>query len=125
MTARAAAAVLDHDLTAMMRRYSGLGVLLMLQPRSSGIVAITRIEVDDDLRGQGLARTALKAVCAWADEGKHTLGIAPSATRGADAEPLALFCGDLGFKPNPESESQQASPMHDSMIRYPGGGETP
>jgi len=121
MTSRAERVLLDHELNALMLKFSRNGVTVDLLSRS-GRVAITKFLVAKNLRGRGLARSTVTHLCTWADKYSHTLGLTPSAMYGSDIERLTTFFGQYGFVANPEE--RQPLRAHDALVRYPKGGQS-
>lgn len=109
------------EVIVMQRRFARDGVLVSLLPRF-GRISVVKVEVDEDLRGQGHFRRVMAEICGWADSYGYVLGATPSTTWGADVNRMTTFLTALGFDPNPELNTP------DALTRMPRdglGGEAP
>ncbi|AXV09995.1 hypothetical protein DVS28_b0225 (plasmid) [Euzebya pacifica] len=85
----------------------------MLHRDGEPTAVLSRIAVDADRRGQGLADTAMTELTGWADSHGITLALTASGDFGASPRRLRDWYGRHGFVPNRGTDHR----VTESMVR--------
>jgi predicted GNAT family acetyltransferase len=82
---------------------------------------LSKIEVPEDIRGQGKARDAMEAMIKYADDNGMKIALSPSADFGASKSKLTKFYKSLGFVDNKGKNKDFR--FQETLIRYAKGGD--
>lgn len=105
-----------NQLEAIVQNASDLGVEIDVDHRD-GVIRISNIRTDEEVRGEGRARAAMEEIISYADDTGQSVSLTPTNEFGANRQRLENFYRGLGFVPNTGQNKNFMT--RDSFVRPP------